>query len=242
MAVVWDEAQFMAWYWTPGRNTTTYTRADQQHYRGPKAGWGYASTTQYPYHPLNEYRHRVERLVAQFPILPTSRIIVLGGGFGFLSEAFVWWQRSQGQTEADAQRRICGMDNSQFIQGKLATEAHALMQGRMVNQSLLDGTGVGKVRNALRNLTGSEFFDFVITESVCESFTAIERTDFLDKCETYRASTTPLTNIIHIACDGWDASGVGGSPAMTLEEWAATRPAHSWASYHGDMPSIVGIG
>lgn len=246
MAVAWDEAQFRRWYSLPNGAgaMTTYSRVGWRYYRGPSPEWAYGSTVaaQFPDHPLNEYRHRVGRIVAQFPILPTSRILVLGCGSGFLPEAFIWWQTQQGQTEASAQGRICGVDNSQFIQGNLVSEAHPLMSGRVVNQSLLDGTGVAKMRNALRNLTGSEFFDFVVTESVIESYTVAERTNFLDKCATYRASATPLRNIIHIACDGWDASAIGGSPAMTLEEWAATRPAHSWISYNGSMPAIIGTG
>lgn len=249
MALVWDEAMFRKYYilGAPNGQYTTYSRIGWRYYRGPESVWGYPEdplTLRHPDHPMNEYRWRVERLTLQFPIQPSSRILVLGCGSGFLPEVFIWWKMQNGIAQATAQSQVAGIDNSTYIQQNITAEAHPLMLSptRVVGRSLLDGTGVVQMRNALRNLAGgSEFFDFVITESVIESYTAAERTNFLNKCETYKTAAAPLSHVIHIACDGWDASADGGSPAMTLEEWAATRPSHSWISYLGDMRVIPGV-
>lgn len=178
-----------------------------------------------PDYPLNESRLRVERLLANWPILTTSRILVLGAGFGFLPETF----RQKGYANA------WGVDNSVFIQGAITSEAHPSMLTPSVQVLNRDfRVNDRQMGNALTNLTGASTFDYVITESVVESYTAAERTAVLDAAASYLATGRPLGNIIHVVFPGWDASGDGGSPGLTLDQWVATRPAHSWASPEGN--------
>lgn len=256
MSIIWNEAMYRKWYRLPNQQgqMTTYSRVGWRYFRGPDREWGYPVTPgwkpelgrdplQHPDHPLNEYRHRVERVRAQFPIADDSRVLVLGCGSGFLPETFIWNGIQVG--------RVCGADPSSYIQANIVEEAHALMQGKVINRSMQLGATNPQMRGSLRAAapdvanfgTTAEFFDFVITESVLESYTAAERTPaFYDTLQSYLKAGLPASNVIHIVCDGWDAASDGGSPAMTLEEWAATRPQNSWVSYNGDMPAIAGTG
>lgn len=250
MSITWTETVFRKYYSMPGDANgsvfTTYSRVGWRYWRGPEFGWGYPetpSTSRFPDHPLNEYRWRVERLRLNFPqITDTSRVLVLGCGYGFLPETFQWSGIPQG--------RVCGADNSAFIQGNLASEAHPNMQGKVVNRSMTLGASNAQMRGSLRtaapDVTGfgatAEFFDFVITESVLESFTPAERTAaFYTTLQSYLKAGLPASQVIHIVADGWDATADGGSPPLSLEEWAATRPQHSWMSYWGDMRVIPGV-
>jgi len=225
--------------------STTYSRAGWHSFAWPEPQWNYAlnsNNSYFPDHPMNYFRFRVEKLVAAFSIQPSSRIIVLGCGGGFLPETFIWWKMQQGIAQATAQSQVAGVDNSTFIQANVLTESHPLMLNptRILNRSLLDGTGLNAMRNALRNIAGgSEFFDYVITESVIESYTAAERTNFLNQVATYKSAAAPLRNIIHIVCPNWDASADGGSVGMSVAEWAATRNTHSFFDYNYPMTDFV---
>lgn len=266
MAIVWNETMFRKWYALPnqpygqGGAYTTYSRIGFRYFRGPELEWLAEGFPEFPDHPMNEYRWRVERLVALLGIQPSHRIIVLGCGLGFLPETFIWWKMRNGIAQATAQSQVVGVDNSQFIQGNVAAEAHALMQGRIVNRSLLDGTTTAGMRNALRTLAGgSEFFDWVITESVIESYTDAERPNFLTACESYQrntgATTKNLARVVHFVFDvltepdgtpqpsqSWDPVPDGGAPNRTLAAWAQTRPQNSWVSAYGSLSAIVGTG
>lgn len=260
----------------PDRDTlVTYGRVAWRYYRGPNPEWGYTENTQqvqYPDHPINEYRHRVERLVAQFPILPTSRILVAGAGIGLLPETFIWWLMQNGRTQAQAQAQVAGLDTSTWIQSSLGAEAHPLMSGKVVNRSMLVSTAAqsNPQRNALNAAWGGSFTgDFMIIESVDESYTDAERTAaYYAAQESFIAAGRSRANVIHIAAPDWDGrgywtfadvplpdggtervwtwnlwpAGQGGAPPKTLDEWAATRPQHSWVSYYGNMQAIVGTG
>jgi hypothetical protein len=257
--------------------SVTYGRVAWRFYRGPNPWWGYMLNTQrgqFPDHPLNEYRHRVERLLANFPITPTSRILVLGCGIGLLPETLIWWKQQSGRTLAQAQAEVAGLDNSSWIQGNLTAEAHSSMftgtTPKVGNRDYRLGASNAQVRGTLRQIWGgSEFGDFVIVESVDESYTDAERTAaYWTAQESYLAAGRPRANLIHIITDEWDArgywvynditlpdgtierqwswvtwpAGSGGSQPRTLEQWAALRPTNSWMSYIGDMRVIPGTG
>lgn len=252
---------FQKWYSLPNAQgqMTTYSRIGWRYYRGPSPNWGYGETRneQYPDLPLNEFRWRVERLTAQLPITPTSRILVLACGVGFLPEAFIWWQMSQGETEAAAKPRVAGVDNSAYIQSVIPTTADPLMMigttPKIVNRSFQLGTANNQMRNSLRSAAGnSEFFDFVILESVDESYTDVERSaSWHTAIESYLAAGRSKANIIHMVFEddvdrygspGWDPVPDGGAQNKTLDAWAQTRPSHTWVSCVGEMRTLVGTG
>lgn len=224
-----------------GGQMTTYSRVGWRYYRG---NWWNDEPERFPDYPLNEYRWRVEKLTSQFGIQPTERILVLGCGLGFLPETFQWWGTPQG--------RICGADNSAFIQGNVVAEAHPNMQGKIVNRSMTLGAANAQMRGSLRaaapDASGTagwtaEFFHWVITESVLESYTAAERNaTFYTALESYLHSSVSRRNVIHIVAEGWDATADGGSPGMTLQQWSATRPANSWMGYGDPQTPQIGTG
>lgn len=265
----WTEPMFRKWYSMPNNPQgqppmTTYSRVGMRYWRGPKPEWGYApgDTTQYPDHPQNELRHRVERLVAQFPITSTSRILILGAGYGFLCEVFIWWKMQNGVPQATAQGQVAGLDTSAFIQANLNTETHPLMSGKIVNRSMQVATTsqTNPQRNALNSAWGGSFTgDFVIAESVDESYSDAERTSaYYTAQQSFLSAGRPLRNVIHLVFPshrqywgdgpndyeviGWDPQPDGGAVNKELDGWAATRPQHSWADLEGDMPIILGTG
>lgn len=273
MAIAWTEAMFRKWYGLPnqpygeGGVITTYSRIGFRYLSGPKLAWNYVYnpanlSTYFPDHPLNEYRWRLERLLGGFLIAPSDRILVLGCGSGFLAETFIWWKMQNGIAQTTAQAQVAGVDNSQFIQGNIASEAHPLMQGKVVNRDLLLGSGNAQMRGALRTAAGnSEFFDWVITESVVESYTDAERVSFMTAVESYQrntgTTTKSLAKIIHMVYpltlmifddagnpiyDGWNPVPDGGAPNRRLVEWSQTRPAHSWCSCYGVPEYVTGTG
>lgn len=250
---------FRKWYGMPngpqgGNAITTYSRIGYRYWRGREYQWYLEGAEEYPDHPMNEMRWRVERFAAGLGIAPAHRVLVLGCGSGFLPETFIWWKMRNGIAQATAQGQVAGVDNSQFIQANLASEAHPLMQGKILNRTLFDGTTVAGMRNGLRQAAGgSEFFDWVITESVIESYTDAERPAFMTAVESYQrntgTTTKQLSRCVHLVFDnepgwyeGWDPVPDGGAPNRPLADWAATRPRHSWVSAMGDMRAIVGTG
>lgn len=268
MAIVWSDTMFQKWYQLPNAqgNPTTYSRVGFRYYRGPDFIWGYGTETspspgnfdqvQYPFYPMNEFRYRTERLVANLGITPGQRILVLGCGFGFLPETFIWWKQQNGLTLAQAQAQIAGIDNSTFISAGLAGAVHSSMSGKVITRSLLEGSANTQMRNQIRQSAGgSEFFDWVITESVIESYTDAERAAFITACESYQrltgSTTKNLARVVHVVFEddpvrwgspGWNPVPDGGAPNRTLEAWAQTRPQNTWVSAVGDMRTLVGTG
>jgi hypothetical protein len=234
MAIQWSKQTFRKWYSFPhpfASTVTTYSRVGWRYFRGPNPEWGYANTqaAQWPDHPINEYRHRVERLVAQFPIQPNSRIITLGCGNGFLPEVFIWWKQQQGLSLVEAQSQVAGVENSQWIQGQMMAEAHPVMTSpsmRCVNRSLLDGAGTPAMRNQLRNLcAGSEFFDFVVTESVIEPASFIS--PYSPGCRQDVFSETPI-HPLGCLCVRIGAKGRLLAPGVI----STSHLAHVWIDIH----------
>jgi SAM-dependent methyltransferase len=163
---------------------------------------------------LDLYEGRWTRLKASFPGMdPADRFLVAGCGFGFLIEV----------AHDDGYPNVWGIDSSPYISNNRATEARGDVL--LVEDDIRGG---GRVRTALRNLTGDDTFDWVISEDVLTCYdVGTDMDQMLNAAETALAKGRPLNNVIHMVTESPLQLPFTG---LTLEEWDAIRPAHSWVS------------
>ena len=149
-----------------------------------------------------------------------DRILVVGAGMGFLVETL----KLVGFTN------VFGLDNSPFVQGKKATVAPNVV---LVNS---DFTGsVNSLRNALNTATGGRTFQWIITESMLESFTDQECTVILGQGPNLLANGVPNSHIIHLVYEP-PFTYLPGSPTFnehTMAQWKALAPTHTWMNAEG---------
>jgi hypothetical protein len=166
------------------------------------------------------FGRRFRALTSLFPIGLTDRIIVAGCAFGYLIERF-----------HDAGFLLCwGIDSSSDIENRKGTEARGDVL--WVSDEM---SGVGRVRNKLNQLTGGREFDWIITESMLESYEDAEVQTILNVCEGALLPGRPVDHCIHIVASKEDPTAPGFDPAFnwkTLAEWNAMRPSHSWLGPH----------
>lgn len=222
--VSWDgEADWTAHYDVRVRNP------DHPQY-GQRVGYGrvYAEVFRSPLVPGNtEFTERRDHLIA-LGMAPTDRILVAGCAFGFLIEAF----------HDAGYDNVWGVEYSTHIENNRATESRGDVL--FVEDDIRGG---GRVRAALRNLTGDDEFDWIVSESVMESYDpGAEMDGLLNAAETVLTIGKPQSNIVHLVMDVMtDAEGAAREPRdqwidpafsqFTLAEWNAIRPAHTWMSY-----------
>lgn len=115
--------------------------------------------------------------------------------------------------------------------------------------------------NELRSAFGQNTFTFVVSASVMECYpVGPEQQAIYDACEQFLARNVGLDHVVHMVYPSadmtrWpsgaqipqpDGSAIPeawagepmvnpGSPPMTIEEWRATRPAHTFLSLEGVM-------
>lgn len=191
---------------------------------GQWVGYGrlWAQRSMGPYDDeLTRFNVRVAGLTSNFPIQKADRILIQGCGLGFIIEAF----------KSASYPNAFGIDNSPFVASKRAVEAH-------VDTIFIedDVKGGAAVKTSLRNGTGDDIFDWVISESMLESYEDAELKDLLDAAEAVLDPTKPLTNIIHMVMSVQDPAKPDQSIGpqfnqKTLAEWVAMEPDHSWYDY-----------
>lgn len=164
---------------------------------------------------LTEFNNRVEGLTSNFAIQATDRILVAGCGLGFIIEAF----KSAGFPNT------FGIDNSAHVASKRGVEADS---GTVFIED--DIKGGGRVKAALRRDTGDDIFDWVISESVLESYEDAEIGQLLDAAEVVLNPVKPKTNIIHMVLTV-ESQVDPMFNQKTLTEWVAVRNTHSWFDY-----------
>lgn len=160
---------------------------------------------------LTLYNNRVNQLLRLFLIGQADRVLVVGCGFGFLIDAF-----------HDAGfPNTWGIESSEYIQENQEREARTTTQ--FVDSDIRDWN---QARFKLREMTGDWIFNWIITESVMESYEDVEMDLLLDSVEALLDGNNGLRNAIHLV-----AADPTLDPAFnvkTLPEWKAVRPQHSW--------------
>ena len=165
---------------------------------------------------LTEFNNRVVGLTSNFSIQTTDRILVGGCGLGFLIEAF----KDAGYTEC------FGIDNSSHVASKRGVET----RGDIVFVEDDIKGGGGRIKAAFRRDTGDDIFQWVISESVLESYEDAELGQLLDAAESVLDPTKPHSNIIHMVLT-IESQVDPMFNQKTLAEWKAVRSTHSWFDY-----------
>jgi len=163
---------------------------------------------------MTEFIDRVAKLTELFPIVATDRILIPGCGLGYIIEEF-----------KNAGFLNCwGIDNSAHAAAKRGVEASG--DTIFVEDDIRGG---GRIKAALRRETGDDIFQWVISESVMESYEDNEMDQLLDAAEAVIDPAKSLTNIVHM---------VLAMPLVdpmfnqkTIAEWKAIRSTHSWVDY-----------
>lgn len=145
----------------------------------------------------------------------TDRIIVVGCGFGFLIEVLA----GRGYTNT------FGIDSSSDIESKKGVEASGDIV--LVSEEM---NGTGRVKAVLRQQTGDDEFDWIVTESVMESYDDSDVQVICNVCEGGLYNTHTFANIIHMVFEPPWPKFPGVFNEKTLAEWKAMRPAHTWVS------------
>jgi SAM-dependent methyltransferase len=163
---------------------------------------------------LGAFEARWANLVSTFGILTTDRVLIAGCAYGFLIEV----------ANDAGYNLVWGIDSSSHIASNRAIESRGDVL--FVEDDIRGG---GRVRAALRSLTGDDIFDWIISEDVVPGYTVAELPPLLDAAEAVLAPGKPDSNIVHlitILVPG--KSGDSSQTWLTLAEWNAVRPAHSW--------------
>lgn len=157
-----------------------------------------------------------DRLVA-LGVQPGDRVLVVGCGFGYLIDRF----------HAAGFPLVWGIDNSEWIDARKGVEA---ADGVVWVED--DIQGGGRVRAALRQLTGANTFRWVVTEAVVMDFDDQDLPGFYAACDTV---TEPGGSVVHFVMLPPFAERVAGLVnEKVFAEWVATRPDHRWLSDEGD--------
>ena len=160
-----------------------------------------------------------DALLAAFPAMQAAdRIFFVGGGFGFLNEAF----KDAGFVNSWT------IEPSTYIQGNKPTETRGDII--LVNEALRSGNAF---LNALRSATGEKTADWVIDDEILLGYTDAEietvvanpNVRFVDLFEAILTGTDQ-SRIIHLVRQG--ASNIPEVIRRPMAEWEAFDPAHSW--------------
>ncbi len=168
---------------------------------------------------LSLYAERRDRLIADYGIQPSESILVAGGGYGFLAEVFL----------SAGYGRVYSLDGSAVVEAGMAAETAPEVVPRMVAVPI---QGAASTRAALKVATkaiegppGYSTFDWVVTEDLLPGYSTAEVGVILDACEV-GLDGTDLARIVHLVTTPLPPPWTD----LSLEDWAALRPAHSWTS------------
>lgn len=181
-------------------------------------GFGYRRATAYGelwgHDPEDShYARRRDHLIA-LGIQPADRILCVGGGFGFLIERF----------HAAGYPNCWGIENSSWINTNRRAN---------IDDSVLwvedDFTGGGRIRNALRQMSGDDTFTWVIDEGMLVTLREQEMAPYFSSAESVLATDRPLTSIVHLVWLGpFNAVPSTAVTIKPLDEWKALSPQHTF--------------
>lgn len=157
--------------------------------------------------------NRAQRLVGH-GVISTDRVLIVGSGMGYMIEAM----HNLGYPNT------WGLDSSQYVDSK---------RGEIDGNILFisgDLSGGAQIRNALRDLTGSRTFGWVVSEDVLTCYPDSDLTLLLDSAEVLLENGRPISNIVHFVTPGpFTKPEVQGLiNDKTMAEWVAIRPTHTW--------------
>jgi hypothetical protein len=165
--------------------------------------------------PENEVHIRADALKA-LGMQATQRIVILGCGPGaFLVEAL----------KVRGLPNCWGVDSSPWVEGRKAVASEGVVW--------VSADFTGNIANALRQATGDRGFDWIVTESVLESYNDNEIQVGLNSCEGLRMSPqVPMSQIVHLVfTPPFDEPGLFNE--KTMAQWKAMRPEHTWMNALG---------
>lgn len=174
---------------------------------------------------FTRFSQKVERLAlgstALFPINSTDRILISGCGFGYLIDAF-----------HDAGFLNCwGIDNSPYIQSRRPIETRGTT---LFIHNDFRGP-IQQVKAQMRQLTGDDIFNWIITEGVMESYEDAEMSALLDATERILDPANGPENIVHLVYAVINPTDPDASldpiyNQKTIAEWKSMRQTHSWVN------------
>jgi hypothetical protein len=192
--------------------------------------------------PKRFWRHFYEtRLVPIFgQITGAQRILVVGCGLGLMVESV----RDTGFAS------IWGIDSGPYIPTLWPTEVPVAIRPLLGQFDILTITD-----QQTRSLTNGTTFDWVVTESVMESYMPLEQAAMYDACQARLKTGVPASKVVHIVNPSFDgtrylpdavdlATGLlqpwagqlminQGCPVRTLAEWQTSRPNQTFVSFEG---------
>lgn len=176
-------------------------------------------------------------------LLPSHRIIVIGAGFGYITYAFRHASFIPGV--ADDYPLTYGIDLSSYISTNYDVQKPDNSAATSNEIVFDDWTGIlqgNRVKNKLQTMTGGFATFHVVLNFVTESFNPVTEATALDTmftaCEAGLVGTD-TRRIVHIVDNELYPGEDGtepyysihqqyGTTLMTLENWAALKPTHSW--------------
>lgn len=166
--------------------------------------------------------HVDDKLAAAYAALiptVTDRVLIAGSALGWSIDALV----------ALGYPNVVGLDNSTYM------DTHPSRSSAKPFRKADMATGAS-IRNTVRAAFGELGFtgnnrdpEWIITESVLESFTDAEIETILDGCEAL-LDGTDVSRCVHVVTPGPFGAGVPFND-KTIAEWQVIRPAHTWIDY-----------
>jgi hypothetical protein len=201
----WDETTFGRFYTTRADDgsVVTYSRKFFEGRNGAN---------------FSTFRSRRDALVARYGLTPASRVLVGGAALGFLVEQF----------HLAGYPNVWGLDDSPLISGP--------GQGDIADGVILIDDRVqpgGAIRAKLRNITGDDEFDLVVTEDMLTCLTDAEilSEQVLFGCD---ATTAPGGAVCHIVTVKTSDAQPIKHPDLnwkTLAEWRAWLDAEGYTAH-----------
>lgn len=148
-----------------------------------------------------------------------NRILIAGAGMGFLIETL----KLVGFTN------VWGIDSSPWCQQQKASVNNGIV---LINA---DFTGsVNALKNTFNTATGGRDFQWIIDESVLESYQDNEIGIILAQFPNLLANGVPVSHLIHLVyTPPFNASSAGVFNEKTMAQWKALAPTHTWMNAHG---------
>lgn len=166
----------------------------------------------------NEVWPRANALKA-LGMLPAHRILIVGAGMGFLIETL----------KLVGLPNVWGLDNSAWCQARKATVNANVV---LINA---DFTGsANSLRNTFNTATGARTFDWIVTESVLESFNDADVGIIVAQGPNLLANGVPASRCVHLVyTPPFNAELAGLFNEKTMAQWRAMAPAQTWMNAEG---------